>query len=196
MKEMAGSDYQIELTDAMKWTPYYIMEGDVKLKDTVSVSLFIPTIIDHMKKFRDVIHPLIDTSHVSGGSVKMKDSLNTKYAMKIRSMLTLADAILSIVNTMVLKDSSMCLKDKEAIRDEIEKLRSSIDIHDKLISRFVTIKDGSDLSLDTKIRSMVKQTSMTEHNTYYDIAGTSTNDTVGTSFGFTDKCVYTLIDNP
>lgn len=196
MKEMASSDYQIELTDSMKWTPYYIMEGDVKLKDAASVSLLLPTIIDHIKKFRDVIHPLIDTNHVSGGSIKMKDSLDTTYITKLRSMLTFADMILSIANRMTLNDSSMLFKDKEAIRDEIEKLRSSLNIHDKLISQSITINDGSDLSFDTKIRSMVKETSMIEHNTYYDITGTSTNDTVDTSFGFTDKCVYTLIDNP
>lgn len=149
-----------------------------------------------MKKFRDVIHRLTDTSHVSGGSIKMKDSLDTKYVTKLRSMLTFADMVLSIANEMVLRDSSMLLKDKVAIRDEIEKLRSSINIHDKLISQSATITDGSELSFDTKIRSMVKASSMIEHNTYYDIAGTSTNDTVDTSFGFTDKCVYTLIDNP
>ena len=134
-----------------------------------------------------------------GGSLRLRDSLGRDYQVHLKVAMHYADTILSIMEDIVANDTSLSYEDKISLSANISKLRASINITDAINGYESDIARGDSAVMRGEIPHIDKyygKDDTMDLNFYYDSIGSTMNDKVETSFGFSDKCLYTLIDNP
>ena len=199
-KEIANSDYELSLKDTIKWTPVHIETDRYHFDDEAAIKNTISGIISKIKFIKDTVDAItVSISPMMGGSLRLRDSLGRDYQVHLKVAMHYADTILSIMADIVANDTSLSYEDKVSLSVNIEKLRTSINVTDAINGYESDIARGDSVVMRGEIPYIDKyygKDDMMDLNFYYDSIGSTMNDKVETSFGFSDKCIYRLIDNP